>query len=90
MLWVIIYSLFSEDVRILFFGTGSDETFMYLTIASLAAFTIEISLTSYGRPDYINSFFFWLDILSTLSILTDIEPVWEAMTGGGEQSGNDE
>ena len=54
---------------------------MKITIATLVVFTVEIALTCYGKPDYFNSFYFWLDIVATVSIITDIEPVWSAITG---------
>ena len=45
---------------------------MKITIATLVVFTVEIALTCYGKPDYLNSFYFWLDIVATVSIITDI------------------
>lgn len=48
-------------------------------------FLIEIVLACIAKPDYFNSFFFWLDLVSTLSLLTDIEPIWSVITeSGGE------
>lgn len=82
ILFIIAYSLLSEDVRALFFDLSSDDIFMQLTIGSFVIFFVEICLTCFAKPDYFNSFFFWLDIVATLSILTDIEPVWLALTGG--------
>lgn len=86
MLIVIVYAVCGEDIRLLFFGLESDETFMYLNVASMAIFSVELVLTCYSKKDYFNSFFFWLDIISTLSILTDIEPVWACITNAGDST----
>ena len=75
MLLVIMYSLFSDDVRICFFDPSADEVFIYLTAFSMAAFVVEIILTSFIKPEYICSFYFWLDVIATLSLIFDIEPI---------------
>jgi len=51
---------------------------------SLFLFLIEIILASLGVPDYLNSFFFWLDLVSTLSIVTDIQVFMTWLTGLNE------
>ena len=35
-------------------------------------FSFEIALSVIVRKDYFNSFFFWLDIISTVSLILDI------------------
>lgn len=47
----------------------------------MALFAIELVLTSIAKPDYFNSFYFWLDVVSTLSLLTDIGWVWDELVG---------
>lgn len=44
-------------------------------MVALAAFVVELTLSSVGVQEYFGSFFFWLDLLSTVSIITDIEPL---------------
>ena len=83
MFVVTLYALFGDDVRLLAFPKVADETFTPLNIISLALFLLELVLASIGKPDYFNSFFFWLDLVSTLSIITDIEPIMNALTGAG-------
>ena len=86
MLIVTVYALCGEDARLMFWDLEADETFMYLNIASLVIFSVELVLACYSKKDYFNSFFFWLDIISTLSIVTDIEPIWAAMTSAGDST----
>ena len=47
----------------------------------MALFAIELVLTSIAKPDYFNSFYYWLDVVSTLSLLTDIGWVWDELVG---------
>lgn len=56
-----------------------------LNFISLVLFGIELILASIGKPDYFNSFFFWLDLVSTLSLITDIKFIWDPLTGGDAQ-----
>lgn len=85
VLLVTFYALFGDDIRLLSFGKEADDVFMYLNIIAMAVFGIEIVLSCYSKPDYFNSFFFWLDLISTISIITDIEPVWDAITGANNE-----
>lgn len=81
---VTIYALLGDDLRLIFFPKEADDWFTLLTFISLILFLIELCLASLGQPDYFNSFFFWLDLISSLSLVTDIEPIMAAITGGGE------
>ena len=42
---------------------------------------IELILASIGKEGYLNSFFYWLDLVSTLSLVTDIPPIWSKIIG---------
>ena len=86
MLLVTIYALFGDDMRLLAFMKAADGVFMILNCIALGLFTVEICLQTYAKPEYFNSFFFWLDIISTLSIVTDIGPIWDEITGQGSGS----
>jgi len=83
MTLVTLYALLGDDLRIICWDRRADHVFLGITIASMLFFTIEIVLASIGKPDYFNSFFFWLDVLSTASLVTDVEPVMLLLTGGG-------
>lgn len=83
---ITVYALLGDDFRLLFFSKASDDTFTMLTFASMILFLLELVLASVGKPDYFNSFFFWLDLFSTISLITDIEFIMNALTGGGDQA----
>ena len=82
---VTIYALLGDDLRIICWDNTADPTFLGITVASMVFFTIEIVLASIGKPDYLNSFFFWLDFISTASLITDVEPFMNWVTGGGNE-----
>ena len=67
-----IYALFGDDIRILTTNVHADIYFDILTIICISVFTLEIVLSMIAKPGYGNSFFFWLDIISTLSMALDI------------------
>ena len=79
-----VYALFGDDVRLLLFGAEADYAFTILNVITLVLFTLELVLSSIGIKTYFGNFFFWLDLISTISIITDIEPVWLALMGIGD------
>lgn len=86
MFLITVYALLGDDIRLLACDRDADVVFMWLNIVTLTLFVIELTLSSIGVKDYLGSFFFWLDLLSTLSIVTDIEPLWEAILAIGGSS----
>ena len=47
----------------------------------MGLFTIEIVVHSLAQPNYFNSFFFWLDFVSTCSLIMDIGWFWDNVVG---------
>ena len=84
--FIHIYALFFDDVRVLLFPAEADPVFYAITLFGMICFTLEIVLASYAKEDYLWSFFFWLDIISTLSMVPDIGWIWEPLIGGGDGS----
>jgi hypothetical protein len=72
MLFITIYALIGDDVRILAFEKKNDDVFLWLNVVALSLFVIELIFSSIGVKGYFGSFFFWLDLLSTVSVVTDI------------------
>ena len=69
---ITLYALFGDDIRVLVTDIDGDPTFWVLNIIALWAFSVEIMAASLAKPDYFNGFFFWLDFISTASLLLDI------------------
>ena len=90
---ITIYALFGDDIRLWLTEKESDDVFFGLSAVAFVLFAFELIVNSVARPGFANppSFFFWLDLLATLSLLPDIGWVWdpiEALFEGGA-SGND-
>ena len=80
---ITIYSLFFDDVRVLGTTVDYDYIFYVITCICLVMFAVEIVLASISKEVYFLTFFFWLDVVSTLSMIPDIGLIWDLMTGGG-------
>lgn len=73
MMFITIYVLFISDLNTAFMATDSDVAISYTQLACFILFLIEIVLNVFVEKDYFLSFFFWLDVISTLSLLLDID-----------------
>jgi hypothetical protein len=80
---ITLYALFGDDVRVLFFTKKADNVFYSLTTLSFASFLTELFLSCYSKDDYFLGFYFWLDLVSTLSLIMDIGWVMNAGSSGG-------
>ena len=47
--------------------------------AILNIFLLELVLSSWAKPGYLGSFYFWLDLIATLSLIPDIGWLWLAI-----------
>lgn len=82
MTLLTFYALFFDDIRILAFHKSHDDFFYGITAAGVIIFFIEILLSSYAKPEYMFHFFFYLDIISTLSMIPDCGWIWELIIEG--------
>nr|CAC81658.1 adenylyl cyclase [Tetrahymena pyriformis]CAD36506.3 adenylyl cyclase [Tetrahymena pyriformis] len=81
-----IYSLFADNIRIMTTRESADLGFDVCTIIALSLFAIEIIMSMIEKKDYTFSFFFWLDLLSTVSMILDINLLTNIMfNSGGNQ-----
>eukprot|EP00814_Leptocylindrus_danicus_P000726 CAMPEP_0116016896 /NCGR_PEP_ID=MMETSP0321-20121206/7739_1 /TAXON_ID=163516 /ORGANISM="Leptocylindrus danicus var. danicus, Strain B650" /LENGTH=897 /DNA_ID=CAMNT_0003487013 /DNA_START=619 /DNA_END=3309 /DNA_ORIENTATION=- len=86
MLAVTVFSLFGDDMRMLFFSPSSDAGFLVLFGSAFVLFVIEIILNCWVKTDYsrglmqvkgyLFSFFFWLDLLALISMIPDVGRIW--------------
>lgn len=90
MTLITIYALIADDIKLLACGVDADKYFTGITIMCFFMFLLELIAASIGKPGYWLSFFFWLDLIATASIITDIEPLMSAISGGdGQAAGAD-
>ena len=83
---ITIYSLFGDDIRILGFNSYADPTFYILTAIALSAFSIEIIFACFVKDEYWLGFYFWLDLISTISLIMDIGWFMDLVMGTGGSS----
>ena len=81
MLIISLYALMGNDVQMLAFEKKDDGVFMVLNVITIVLFTIDIILSSIAIQDYVFSFLFWVDIISTASIVLDLESVQKSLIG---------
>ena len=77
---VTIFALFGDDFRLWFTTKKADVYIDAALLFSLVAFTTEILVNSCVIDEFIYSFFFWLDIIATISICVDVTLLWNTMT----------
>lgn len=73
MLITTIFALFGDDFRQWLFNKDADVFFYAGLSLSLVLFTLEILVNSCAVDDFKYGFFFWLDIVGTLSLIIDIQ-----------------
>lgn len=81
MTLVTIFSLFGEDCKLGFLEKSYDQSFDNITLICLLCFINEIVCVSIVQDDYFLGFYFWLDLVSTISLVSDIEFIWQQITG---------
>lgn len=78
---ITIYALFGDDIRLAATDKTSDDIFYGITSACLFFFSLEIVIASIVTEGYFLGFYFWLDLLATLSLISDIGWIWDKIVG---------
>lgn len=78
---VTIYSLFFDDIRSVGVNVKKDPIFYGITSYAMFMFAFEIFLACITKDGYFNSFFFWLDFVSTITMIPDIGWIWFMIVG---------
>ena len=76
---VTLYALFADDYRYLTTEKPRDTIYDVFIIICTVIFLVEIILSSIFKPHYANSYYFYLDIISTASLILDFTPVKTAI-----------
>lgn len=75
-----IYALFADDIRTLCFTKKYDSAVDSIMLACMIFFILEVVIISLFQEGYFLGFYFWLDLASTISLITDISFLWEEIT----------
>jgi hypothetical protein len=78
---ITIIVLYADDFRIIAVVRDEDMYIDILLICSIIVFVMELIISTYALPGYPWSFFFWLDVISILSMPMDIYVVMEYFSG---------
>ncbi|KAE8983051.1 hypothetical protein PR002_g23353 [Phytophthora rubi] len=84
-----IFTLFGDDFRVSFFPKNADTHVYNLLFALFIFFTVELVLNVYSRPNYFNrgrGFSFYMDLISTLSVIPDVDWIWVQVVGSSSSS----
>ena len=81
MCFLTFYVLFEEDVRILVIPKALDDIFMFFNCIALGLFVIDLIISSISIKGYFFGFYFWLDLIAVVSLITDITWIWYRVIG---------
>jgi hypothetical protein len=70
---VTIFALFGDDLRNWLTNKEADIYFDSCLVISMIVFTFEILINTIVVDEFKYSFFFWLDIIATMSLIMDID-----------------
>lgn len=82
-----IFALFSSDIQVAWLRKEVDEPFNIVQCILLFFFFAEFILNCISKPEYPLSFFFWLDLIATISLIQDIDYVMDPLMGYGPITG---
>lgn len=72
LVFFTLFSLFGDDIRNAFTPKSSDPSFDAFMFICLLVFSSEVIVASIFADGYIFGFYFWLDLMATISIVMDI------------------
>ena len=70
-----LYALFGDDAKLCLADSTADDAFVVAAVICIVCFFVEIVLQCFAYAWYFRGFYFWVDLASTLSILTEIPAV---------------
>ncbi|GMI46928.1 hypothetical protein TrCOL_g9065 [Triparma columacea] len=71
MTFLTVFALFGDDFRVGFFPPAADVMFFSLSLIAFFLFTFELVASAVAKKGYFLNFYFWLDLISTVSLLPD-------------------
>ena len=70
-----LYALFGDDAKLCLADSTADDAFVVAAVVCIVCFFVEIVLQCFAYAWYFRGFDCWVDLASTLSILTEIPAV---------------
>lgn len=82
--FITVWALLGDDLKLLTTDRPVDDIFDGLVVFCIVFFSLEVVICSLGKDDYFMSFFFCLDVLSTMTLFMDLTVVSEALFGDSD------
>ena len=79
---VTFYALFADDLRILILPMSADLPLDVITIIAITLYLVELVLSIIAIEKYFLSFYFWVDLISLLSMFPDVRIFMTEFEGG--------
>jgi hypothetical protein len=67
------FALFGSDLKVIFLTPKDDDIFNGIYLFVLILFLLEFFCNWYVKPTYVMTFFFWLDLMSIMSMFLEID-----------------
>jgi hypothetical protein len=67
------FALFGSDLKVIFLRPNDDDIFNGIYLFVLILFLVEFLCNWYVKPSYVSTFFFWLDLMSIMSMFLEID-----------------
>jgi hypothetical protein len=81
-----LFALFGDDARMASTDKAADWIFDIMIYVSFGVFAFDIIVNIFAKKEYLFGFFFWLDFVSTVSLLMDLTTVAQLMAGTGKKN----
>lgn len=76
-----LFALFGLDLKIMYLNPIYDEFFNYALITVAVIFFLELFASIWVKEGYIKSFFFWLDLFASISMIFEIDSLLYSTLG---------
>jgi hypothetical protein len=82
MTTLTLFALFASDIQASCLSQNVDIGFDITQIFLLFFFTLEVVLSAIAKKNYVGTFFFWLDVIATISLIQDITLIFDNLLTG--------
>ena len=78
---ITMQSLFSDDLKLWLLPLVVDNVFNIFVLLNILMFLFEITVNSVGKKDYFLSFYFFTDLIATITLVFDFGWGFEPIVG---------
>jgi hypothetical protein len=89
ILLLSIFSLVSDDIRYLFLPSDVDGAFIVFNESLFLIFLVELILNCLYEKNFWGTFYFYLDIIALLSVMTEVQFIWGPISQAIEDDNED-